>query len=62
MARPRNKKSKLPFSGLNLKPEEDEQLIKLLEEKDISARALIRSLLRQWMKEGGNGILKYSIK
>lgn len=59
-----NKKDgrKYPLAGLGLKPEEDEQLLKLLEEKDLSVKQICRALLRQWMAEGGQGVLKYSKK
>lgn len=62
MARPRDKKSKLSFAGLGLKPEEDDQLKVLLKEQDLSVRQLVRALVRQWMVEGGHGVLKYSKK
>lgn len=61
MSRPRKKGSKIPFSGLNLKPEEDEQLRVMLEEHGLSMKQVLRALVRQWMKEGG-GMLRYSKK
>jgi hypothetical protein len=57
-----NNKKKSSFSGLNLKPEEDERLINLLIEKDIKYKQLVRALIRQWVAEGGEGVLKYSKK
>lgn len=59
MARIRDKKSKIPFSGLNLKPEEDQIFIKLLEDKGLTCKQLLRALVRQWIKEGGSGVLTY---
>lgn len=55
-------KRKYPLSGLNLKPEEDKKLIALLLEKDLSVKQLCRALVRQWIEEGGEGVLKYSKK
>lgn len=61
MSRPREKESKSSFSNYGLKPEEDEKLIEMLEEKDLTARRLVRALLRQWIREGGDGgRLKYT--
>jgi hypothetical protein len=62
MARPRKKNSKYPLGGLGLKPEEDDRLIELLDTHDISIRQLCRALVRQWMVEGGEGVLKYYSK
>jgi hypothetical protein len=59
MARPKSKKSDLSFGGYGLKPEEDKELMKLLESKGISAKMLVRNLLRQWVKEGGPGVITY---
>lgn len=53
----RAKNSSYPFSGIGLKPEEDQRLIKMLEEHDLSARQLLRALIRQWMEQGGRGTL-----
>jgi hypothetical protein len=60
MARPKTSKSKSSLLNLGLKQEEDKELIKLTEAKGISPRSLCRVLLRQWMAEGGEGVLKYS--
>jgi len=62
MARPRGKNSKFPLGGLGLKPEEDSVLLNLLEVHDISIKQLCRALVRQWINEGGEGVLKYSKK
>lgn len=51
MARKKDKNSKLSFKGWGLEPDEDKQLIKLLEVKDITANQLIRVLVRRWMTE-----------
>lgn len=60
--RPRKKNSKRSYGNLNLKPEEDAKLIPLLEENDISLKQLVRALVREWINEGGHGVLKYSKK
>jgi hypothetical protein len=65
MSRPRKKGSKIPYSGLGLKPEEDAKLLKLLEKEGYTGRQLMRGLLRQWMEyidNGGSGLIKYRIK
>lgn len=62
MARPRARNSKFPVGGLGLKPEEDSVLLKLIEKHDISVKQLCRALVRQWIAEGGVGILNYSKK
>jgi hypothetical protein len=62
MARPRAKNSKSPLGGLGLKPEEDSVLAELLDKHDISIKQLCRALVRQWIEEGGQGVLKYSKK
>jgi hypothetical protein len=62
MARPRKKDSKYSVGGLGLKPEEDKVLIQLIEKHDISIAQLCRALVRQWIVEGGEGLLKYSKK
>jgi len=62
MARPKIKNSKNSFNNYGLKPEEDNELQALLEECDLSAGQVVRALLRQWIKEGGRGVLKYSTK
>lgn len=60
---PRKKKNKnISFNGYGLKPEEDEELVGLLKDKDLSAAKVVRALLREWMKTGGHGVLKYSTK
>ncbi len=61
MPRPKKNK-KISFNGYGLKPEEDEELINLLNEKDMSAAMVVRALLREWMKSGGSGVLRYSTK
>lgn len=60
MARPKNKKSKGTFNNIGLTPDEDDKLVKLLDEKDISYRQLQRALTRQWINEGGTGVLRYN--
>jgi hypothetical protein len=60
MARPRNSKSKNPFMGLGLKPEEEVRFKELLEEKAIHGRQLVKALVRQWIREGGHGVLTYT--
>lgn len=60
MARPRSKHSTSSLANIGLKPEEDKQLETLLQDKGIPARQLVRALVRQWMAEGGEGVLKYS--
>lgn len=50
------------FGGYGLKSGEDEELTKLLKDHDLSAKKVVRALLRQWMKEGGHGVLRYSTK
>jgi hypothetical protein len=62
MARPRSKNSTYPLGGLGLKPEEDQKLFKLVEQYDISVKQLCRALVRQWIANGGNGILQQSKK
>jgi len=62
MARPKIKNSKSSFNNYGLKPEEDQELIKALDEIDLSAGQVVRALLRQWLKEGSRGVLKYSTK
>lgn len=57
--RTRSKNSTYPFAGLNLKPEEDEKLQELLDRHDLSAKQLLRALVRQWMEHGGAGVLQY---
>lgn len=60
MARTRNKKSTRSLGNIGLKPEEDQRLRELLEEKDISLRMLCRALVRKWVRNGGNGLLEYT--
>lgn len=55
----RSKNSNYPFSGLGLKPEEDDKLKEMLANHDLSARQLLRALVRQWMDMGGCGVLTY---
>jgi antitoxin component of RelBE/YafQ-DinJ toxin-antitoxin module len=62
MSRPREKGSKTSFANLGLKPEEDKEFQRVLDETGLSARQVIRALVRQWVKEGGHGVLKYSTK
>jgi len=51
MARTKSKNSQLSFKQWGLEPDEDKQVIKLLEEKDLTANQLIRVLVRKWMSE-----------
>lgn len=61
MSRPRDEKSKRSLNNYGLKDHEDKKLIEMLEERDYSARRLVRALLRQWIREGGDGgKLKYT--
>lgn len=62
MARPRAKNSKTPVGGIGLKKEEDDILLKLVEKHDISVAQLVRALVREWIANGGEGVLKYSKK
>lgn len=62
MARPRAKNSTRSLGGLGLKIKEDERLLELLKQHDISLKQLQRALTRQWIAEGGDGILKHSKK
>jgi len=62
MARPKSKNSEWSFGGYGLKPEEDKMLMDMLTDCDLSAGQVVRALLRQWIKEGGKGVLKYSTK
>jgi hypothetical protein len=58
--RPRGKgKKSYPLGGMGLKTEEDNALRKLLEDNDISLKQLQRALIRQWMEQGGVGVLNY---
>lgn len=50
MARTRAPKSKNSLNHYGLEPEEDKQLIVLLRKNETSASALVRRLLRNWMK------------
>ena len=58
MARPKKESSKGSLMNLGLTSEEDAQLLHLLNKKDLSIRQICRALLRQWMAEGGNGLIK----
>lgn len=51
---------KRTFSGMNFKEAEEERLKVLLQEKDIKFKQLVRALVRQWVAEGGEGVLKYA--
>lgn len=62
MARPRSKNSKWSVGGIGLKPEEDAVLLELVKKHDISIAQLIRALVREWIANGGEGVLKYSKK
>jgi hypothetical protein len=65
MARQKKKGSKLSYSGLGMKPEEDEKFIKLLEQEGYTGRQLLRGMARQWMEyieNGGSGLIKYRTK
>ena len=62
MARTKEKDSKSSLLNLGLKPHEDAVLKSMLEDRGISASTLCRALLRQWIKEGGEGAVKYSEK
>lgn len=50
----KKKKNLVSFYGLELEPGEDAQLLKLLEQKGVAAKKLIRILLRNWIKENSN--------
>lgn len=62
MARPRKANSKLSLNHYGLKDKEDEELRQILKDLDLSASQVVRALLRQFIKEGGKSILKYSTK
>lgn len=49
MARP--KKTDISFMSLGLEPAQDKQLIRLLKDKDISGKQLLRFLVKGWLKE-----------
>jgi len=51
MARPRNKNSDISFGNYGLLPREDRELQKILSDKDLSAKKVVRSLLRQFIKD-----------
>jgi hypothetical protein len=51
MPRPRMKNSKTSFGNLGLSNEEDKELMKLLEEKDITLSQLLRMQVRKWVRE-----------
>jgi hypothetical protein len=48
------KKVRPSFGGYHLKPEEEEQFKKLLSEMDISAKRVVRALIRNFIKNGGH--------
>lgn len=50
MARTRAAKSKTSLNHYGLRPEEDEKLKRLLNEQEMSASALVRRLLRNWIR------------
>lgn len=52
-------KKRVSFCGLNLPEEIEEEFKKLLVEKDLRAKQLIRALVKQWVDERGAGVLKY---
>lgn len=49
MGRPRSKDSRTSFGLYGLTEEEDKLLIAKLKEKDLSAKKLVRFLLRSWL-------------
>lgn len=51
MARKKRKGSTNSFSGLGLDKDEDKALISILGDKDISAKQLIRTLIRSYIVE-----------
>jgi hypothetical protein len=57
--KPRAKNSTLSYSGWGLTPEEDKQVIAALEEKDISAKQLVRALVKQWLDQGCPGAIVF---
>lgn len=59
MARTKNKNSQLSFKGWGLEPDEDKQVVKLLEEKDLTANQLIRFLVRKWISEQKLATIKH---
>lgn len=59
MARPKKKGSTGSFNNLGLKPHEEEELTKILEEKELSYRQVAKALIKQWIREGGQGVLTY---
>lgn len=58
--RPRAKNSTNSFSGWGLEPEEDQKVIEALTEKDISAKQLVRALLRQWLDQSCPGSISFN--
>lgn len=59
----KDKKSKFPFGGIGLKPEEEDEYKKLLGEVGLSSKQVVRSLVRSWIKNGGRlTLLKESFK
>lgn len=60
MARPKGEQSDNSFGSYGLDPEEDVKLQKELKEVDISAKQLVRSLLRRCLKYGIKEVLNDS--
>jgi hypothetical protein len=51
VGRPRENGSKNPFAGLGLDSWEEADFKKILEKQDMSARQVIRKLVREFIKE-----------
>lgn len=58
MARKKGSESDNSFGGYGLDPSEDEKLQRMLKDVDISAKQLVRSLLRRCLKHGIQEVLK----
>lgn len=48
------------FGNYGLSTKEDERLIELLDQKDLSSKQLVRALLKEWIANDGEGVLKYA--
>lgn len=59
MARKRERGSKRSFGGYELPSEIEPEFIKLVKEKRVSAKSIVRFLIREWVKQGGPGVMKF---
>lgn len=62
MARPRHKNSTISYGNYGLEPNEDKKLLLLLEDKDMTAKQLVRYLLRNFIKDNYSPIKHGIIK